>query len=82
MLLSLLFCSQFFSSAVFAETPNSWNYTDTYPIYAVDQSCVIVNDIATIVCVGGDVSGTSTSAVYYAPVSSSGIGSWVLNTKP
>ncbi len=53
----------------------SWTQTTAYPVAASGESCVIVS--STIYCVGGEVnSNTYVNSVYYASVSSSGIGAW------
>jgi len=53
----------------------SWNPTTAYPQSVSGQSCVIISSV--IYCVGGEGSSNSyTNAVYYAVVSSTGIGAW------
>lgn len=53
----------------------TWTQTTAYQEAVTGQSCVIVSSI--IYCVGGEGnSGAYTNAVYYAPVSSTGIGAW------
>jgi hypothetical protein len=54
----------------------SWTSTTAYPASLQGQNCVITS--GNIYCVGGEGSseGSFTSAVYYASVSSSGIGKW------
>jgi hypothetical protein len=56
----------------------TWTTTTPYPVAASGQACVISSEY--ILCVGGETSGGSspsyTSAVYYAPISSVGIGTW------
>ena len=56
----------------------SWTPTTAYPVAGSGQACVIYS--GNILCVGGETSGgsspTYTSAVYYAPISSGGIGAW------
>jgi hypothetical protein len=53
-----------------------WSSTTAYPIQAYGQACVI--DSGSIICVGGVPNGTTSSsdAVYSAPISTSGVGSW------
>jgi hypothetical protein len=53
-----------------------WTATTSYPTGIMDPSCVISSGY--IYCVGGDAGCTcaTTSAVYYATVSSSGVGAW------
>jgi hypothetical protein len=60
----------------------SWNVTTQYPTDIWTQSCVTSD--GDIYCVGG-LTGTETvkdtvSTVYYAPLSSSGIGGWISTT--
>jgi len=62
-------------------TPNGvgrWTLTSPYPVASVGPSCVIASD--NIYCVGGETAGgespTFTNFVYFAPISSVGIGSW------
>jgi len=54
----------------------TWTQTKAYPVSLVGQYCVISSGY--IYCVGGseNAQDTYTNAVYYAPVSSSGIGTW------
>jgi Kelch motif len=53
----------------------TWGQTSTYPISVSGQSCVISSGY--IYCVGGESASDSFSnAVYYATISSSGVGSW------
>ncbi|HUK79588.1 MAG TPA: hypothetical protein VLU91_02865 [Nitrososphaerales archaeon] len=55
-----------------------WTSTESYPVAGTGQACVI--DSGEMFCVGGETSGgsspTYTNAVYYAPISSGGIGTW------
>jgi hypothetical protein len=53
-----------------------WTATTQYPVAASGQACVISSGY--ILCVGGETSTSPsyTSAVYYAPISSSGVGTW------
>ena len=54
----------------------TWTQTTAYPIQATDQACAISSGY--IYCVGGvGSSGSFTNAVYYATVSSGGIGTWI-----
>lgn len=56
-----------------------WMQTTDYPFAVYSQSCVVVP--ARIYCVGGlDSNNTRTDPVYYASVSSSGIGAWTATT--
>jgi hypothetical protein len=55
----------------------AWKSTTVYPTGIEFQSCVVL--LTVIFCVGGNIdssSGATTSAVYYAFTSSSGVGSW------
>ena len=60
----------------------AWASTNSYPVAGTGQACVISS--ADILCVGGETSGgsspTYTNAVYYAPISSGGIGTWKQST--
>lgn len=62
-----------------------WNSTTAFPITVDSQSCVASTGY--IYCVGGfdEAEGTNatsypSTSVYYAPLSSSGIGSWSIST--
>lgn len=57
----------------------TWNSTTNYPTPIHGASCVAYGGYA--YCVGGSTGLGLTSAVYYAPLSSSGVGTWIL-TKP
>jgi len=63
--------------AVSAEAPGSWTATTSYPASVFASSCA--TDGNYIYCVGGDAGGFVNS-VYSAPLSSSGIGAWTLQT--
>jgi len=53
----------------------TWTQTTAYPVQASGQACAVSS--GHIYCVGGEeVDGTYTAAVYYAMVSSGGIGAW------
>lgn len=56
----------------------AWTSTTSYPVAGTSQACVISS--GDILCVGGETSGgsspTYTNAVYFAPISSGGIGTW------
>jgi len=56
----------------------AWTSTSAYPVAGSGQACVISS--GDILCVGGETSGgsspTYTNAVYYAPISSGGVGAW------
>jgi hypothetical protein len=59
-----------------------WTSTTSYPVAGTGQACVISS--GDILCVGGETSGgsspTYTNAVYYAPLSAGGIGTWKQST--
>ena len=61
-----------------ADGVGAWTVTTTYPVSSVGQACVIATEY--IYCVGGETGGgqspTFTDMVYYAPISSGGIGAW------
>jgi len=53
----------------------SWSSTTNYPIGISGQSCVVDSGFA--YCIAGNVNGsTATDAVYFAQLSSAGVGSW------
>jgi hypothetical protein len=54
----------------------SWSSTTAYPVKGAGQSCNI--DSGDIICVGGllNYNDTAYTSVYYAPVTSGGIGPW------
>ena len=53
----------------------AWASAPAYPIQAIAQSCVTSD--SSLFCVGGLQSGgTSTGSVYFAGISSSGLGAW------
>jgi hypothetical protein len=53
----------------------AWTASTPYPIQDTDQSCVVTGTV--LYCVGGlATGGSSTSNVYYAGLSPSGIGAW------
>jgi hypothetical protein len=60
----------------------TWYSSTTYPTGFDDGSCAAFNGY--IYCVGGDIdtNGDFTTNVYYATVSSSGVGTWTLATNP
>jgi len=72
------------SAVYFAELSSSgvgtWNPTTSYHIATSDQSCVVSGGY--IYCVAGDsdVSPYATNAVYFAKLSSSGVGTWKSTT--
>lgn len=62
----------------------TWTQTTSYQVAAFLPACVV--SAAQLLCVGGETgsesssSPTFTSAVYYAPITSGGIGTWVKAT--
>ncbi len=73
--------TSYFASVSSSGTLGSWNTTTPYPIPVDSEYCVASSGY--IYCVGGDneTDGTNgaevtASSVWYAPISSSGIGSW------
>jgi hypothetical protein len=66
-------------------TLSSWSSTTAYPIPVDTESCVANSSY--VYCVGGfnetdgsEADATASSSVWYAPLSSSGIGAWTLTT--
>ncbi|MDE1849956.1 MAG: hypothetical protein KGI00_04480 [Candidatus Micrarchaeota archaeon] len=56
-----------------------WNNGTKYPISTYAEGCGIYNGY--IYCMGGQTTGgVNTQAVYYAPISSTGIGAWTSST--
>ena len=80
--------SPFITSAVFFATISSsgvgtWNPTTSYPFPIAEQSCIARASF--VYCVGGQAnpSGFSpgpTIDVFFAPISSSGVGTWTTTT--
>src|SRR2546426_3918149 len=67
------------SPPVSAQPLNSWSSTTSYPNGISQQSCATNSGF--IYCVGGFSSSTGpTSDVYFAPISSSGVGPWAITT--
>jgi hypothetical protein len=57
----------------------TWSSTTNYPITVASQSCVTYNN--NVYCIGGIQSGGgSINNVYYAPLSSTGVGTWTSGT--
>ncbi|MDG6950052.1 MAG: hypothetical protein JRM77_09470 [Nitrososphaerota archaeon] len=68
-----------FSLNVKAESVGNWTSTTAYGGGIVDyQVCAVSSGY--VYCVGGAVGGSVSSAVYYAPVSSTGVGPWTSTT--
>ena len=65
------------SPPVSAQPLNSWSSTTSYPTGIANQSCVTNSGF--IYCVGGN-SPSPTSAVFFAPITSSGVGPWASTT--
>jgi hypothetical protein len=66
-------------------TLGSWSPTTSYPIPADTESCAAYSSY--VYCVGGynetdgsEADAVASSSVWYAPLSSSGIGTWTLTT--
>src|SRR2546421_13118148 len=60
----------------------SWSSSTSYPLRLQSQSCVTSSGY--VYCIGGDTHGglaNSTSAVYFAALSSNGVGSWSPSTR-
>jgi len=77
--------SSYYASVTASGSLGSWNSTTSYPIPVDTQSCVTSSSY--IYCVGGnnetdgsDADATPTNSVWFAPLSSSGIGNWSLTT--
>jgi hypothetical protein len=64
-----------FSQRASAESISPWGPTTNYPVNVEDQSCAVYSGY--IYCVGGYIGNAASDPVYYAPVSSTGIGTWV-----
>ena len=71
----------YFANITPSKSLSTWNTTSSYPLSAVGGANCVVYSLY-IYCIGG-LSGTAavpTNAVYYAPISSSGISSWTKTT--
>ena len=67
------------SPPVSAQPLNSWSSTTSYPTGIAEQSCVTNSGF--IYCVGGTTFPTGiTDAVFFATISSSGVGTWTTTT--
>src|SRR3989475_5301565 len=67
----------YFAPLLPAGGAGSWSSSTSYPLRLQSQRCVTSSGY--VYCIGGDTHGglaNSTSAVYFAPLSSSGVGSW------
>jgi hypothetical protein len=58
-----------------AEVNSPWGATTSYPVNVTGQSCVTYSGY--IYCVGGYIGQNPSDPVYYAPISSAGVGTWV-----
>ena len=77
--------SSYYSSVTALGSPGNWSSTTPFPVPVDSQSCVA--SFSYIYCVGGvnetdgsNADATPTNSVWYAPLSSSGIGEWSLTT--
>ncbi len=62
-------------AAISSSGVGAWSSTTSYPTDIYDQSCTAYAGY--IYCVGGyNTSSSFTNAVYYTPISSSGVGNW------
>ncbi|MHB8567420.1 MAG: Kelch repeat-containing protein [Nitrososphaerales archaeon] len=62
-----------------AEQLGAWNPSTSYPIAAQLPSCVVYSGF--VYCVGGiNSSDAGVNSVFYAPLSSTGVGSWTQTT--
>src|SRR5438552_19127901 len=71
----------YFAPLLPAGGAGSWSSSTSYPLRLQSQSCVTSSGF--VYCIGGDTRGglaNSTSAVYFASLSSSGVGSWASTT--
>ena len=67
------------SPPVSAQPLNSWSSTTSYPTGIASQSCATNSGF--IYCVGGTTFPTGiTDAVFFATISSSGVGTWTTTT--
>ncbi|HUI22807.1 MAG TPA: hypothetical protein VLY82_00260 [Nitrososphaerales archaeon] len=71
-----------FYATISSSGVGAWTSTSSYPVAGSGQACVVHS--GDVVCVGGETGGgsspTYTNAVYYAPISSGGIGTWKQST--
>src|SRR5438876_225578 len=71
----------YFAPLLPAGGAGSWSSSTSYPLRLQSQSCVTSSGF--VYCIGGDTRGglaNSTSAVYFAALSSNGVGSWSSST--
>src|SRR5256712_2754248 len=72
----------YFAPLLPAGGAGSWSSSTSYPLRLQSQSCVTSSGY--VYCIGGDTHGglaNSTSAVYFAALSSNGVGSWLPSTR-
>src|SRR5437667_82948 len=72
----------YFAPLLPAGGAGSWSSSTSYPLRLQSQSCVTSSGF--VYCIGGDTRGglaNSTSAVYFAALSSNGVGSWSPSTR-
>src|SRR5439155_1624653 len=72
----------YFAPLLPAGGAGSWSSSTSYPLRLQSQSCVTSSGY--VYCIGGDTHGglaNSTSAVYFAALSSNGVGSWSPSTR-
>ena len=74
----LLSLTMFLLPYASAESVSPWGSTTSYPSTIYAQSCATSSGY--IYCMGGNTGSGTTSAVYYAPVISTGIGTWTETT--
>ena len=77
--------SSYYSSVSASGSPGNWSSTTPFPVPVDSQSCVTSSSI--VYCVGGvnetdgsNADATPTDSVWYASLSSSGIGKWYQTT--
>ncbi len=77
LLAGLLIYMLYWATPAYGQTTygvGEWRQSTSYPLPITSQSCVVYS--SNIYCIGGVGSNSPTSAVYYAPLSSNGIGAW------
>ena len=70
------------SSLISSPGSNNWVATTAYPTGFDEGSCAVDTSTGYVYCVGGDIDrdGDFTTNLYYASLSSSGIGTWTSTT--
>src|SRR2546429_6393837 len=85
--LAKCFTDVFYFAPLSSSGVGSWSSATSYPLNVISPSCVVGSGFA--YCIGGDTATHSpfggtftgfTSAVYFASLSSSGLGSWASTT--